>query len=179
MAQDGGGGVLEEGGLHHFPGVNAGPVNRPPEQLLEGDNPMPVVQPENGKDFVFEVRQFEPEILLRGGGGGYLRALAEPGVDLADRRLDDLRAGGQAVLSGFVLDHQGPEIELLLQHGRARTSLFMVLLPVFMVTPVTLVKARKNAALSCNPWGKWAGNKIGDFYFQDPVPINPRVTTTL
>ncbi len=61
MTQNTGGGVAQEGGFHHFPRVDTGPVNGPPEKLIEGDNPVAVIEPENGKDFVFQVRQLEPQ----------------------------------------------------------------------------------------------------------------------
>ena len=52
MTEDAGGGVVFHRRLDEFTGIDAGVVDSAPEQLLEGQHPMLVVQPKDGEHFM-------------------------------------------------------------------------------------------------------------------------------
>lgn len=54
MAQDAGGGVVIQSRLDDFAGKDARAVDGAPEQLLKGQYPVLVVQPEHGEEFMLQ-----------------------------------------------------------------------------------------------------------------------------
>lgn len=55
--QDQGGGVVLQGELHNLPGIHAGAIESPPEQLLERNHPVSAVEHEQGEHFVLIISQ--------------------------------------------------------------------------------------------------------------------------
>lgn len=72
VGEDHGSGVMGESVFNHLAGVNSGPVYGAPEQLGVSDCTVPVIEPEDGEDFV--VLPGNKDLEMFGGGlGGWLR----------------------------------------------------------------------------------------------------------
>ncbi len=116
MAQDAGGGVVIQSRLDDFAGKDARAVDGAPEQLLKGQHPVFVVQPEHGEDFMLQRAEPKPQEFHGIGRGSNRHATGEAAIDFRERRLKDFIPGGEAIAPAVVLDHQRAVIEFPLQH---------------------------------------------------------------
>lgn len=64
MRQDHGGCIDRQRLLDHFSRVDAGPVNRATEQLLERDDPVPVVEIDAAEQLVFEASERDLQVVF-------------------------------------------------------------------------------------------------------------------
>lgn len=81
MAQDAGGGVVVQGRLDDFAGMDARAVDGAPEQLLKGQDPVFVVQPEDGEDFMLQRAEPQPQEFHGIGRGSNRHATGEAAID--------------------------------------------------------------------------------------------------
>lgn len=81
MAQDAGGGVVAQGGLDDFAGMDARAVDGAPKQLLKGQDPVFVVQPEHGEDFMLQRAEPQPKEFHGIGRGSNRHATGEAAID--------------------------------------------------------------------------------------------------
>lgn len=116
MAQDAGGGVMPDGGLDDFAGIDARAVDGAPEQFLKGQHPMPVVQPEDGEDFMLQRAELQPQEFHGIGRGRDRYATGEAAIEFRKGGFENFFPRGEAIAPAFVLDHQRAVIEFPLQH---------------------------------------------------------------
>lgn len=81
MAQDAGGGVVIQSRLDDFAGKDARAVDGAPEQLLKGQDPVFVVQPEHGEDFMLQRAESQPQEFHGIGRGSNRHATGEAAID--------------------------------------------------------------------------------------------------
>jgi len=117
VGEDAGCGIVTHGGAQDLARMDARPVDGAAKQLLEGEHPMPVVEPDHSEDFIGLRREVHAQELARHVRRRQgLRAAPETAVQLRSSRLQDFVSGGHAIAPVLLLDHERAEIEFRLQH---------------------------------------------------------------
>ena len=92
VRQNTGGGIAFEGGFNDLSRMDACPVNSAPEQLIESNNAVPVVEPENGEDLMFQMAEAQLQELFGFVRRGKRFSTGKAPGYLFLRRLDDFFA---------------------------------------------------------------------------------------
>jgi len=97
VTQDAGGGVVAESGFDDFTGIDARAVDGASEQLLKGQDPVFVVQPEHGEEFMLQRAEPQPQEFHGIGRGGNRHATGEAAIDFRKGGFDGFIPGGEAI----------------------------------------------------------------------------------
>jgi len=118
VREDTGGRVMADRRADDLARVDARPVDGAPEQLLEGEDAVAVVEPDHREDFVGLRREAHPQQLLRQLRRREGRRPApETPVQLRLRGPKDLVPGGHPVAAVFFLHHQRAEVTFCSQNA--------------------------------------------------------------
>jgi hypothetical protein len=132
MAQDAGRRVVKESGFDDFAGVDARAVDCAPEQILEGDDAVLVIQPEHGEDFMFDRAEFECQELVRVFRRADRRAFLKTGIDDGKGGVDDFLFRRAPVTPVDLLNFEAVLCfltEYPFQHVRPAPACLCVLIP--------------------------------------------------
>ena len=124
MTQDAGGGVVFHSGLDDFAGMDACAIDRAPEQFLEDQHPVFVIQPEDGEHLMFKAGEAQIHERLALPHAVNDDAPREAAIDFRKGGFNDFIPGRRTIAPAVIPDHQRTVIEFLLQHPFRPLSFF-------------------------------------------------------